>query len=307
MFSYRVAEVRRIARPSKRVRWVCAAVLGLVASLTAAAIAEGSALAAEEVVPSPAAPAPASPAPAPAAPPAPAPVAPAEPAPTPEQKEAQAEAAEQAAEREEERHEREAEEKEEKEEREEEARRDGPGTLLGGDDGKIDFGGYGGFNVLGSEVADGWGLLIGGEAGLLLDHRFSIGLAGYGLASRVEGPRFSDGERSILGFGYGGLTLRYQIVGKGPIYLSLGSLVGAGAIALFEQDDDELEFNEDEQSVNGFLVVEPSLQVHANLTRWMRLGLDGSYRFVHGVNSYGYEERDLRGWSFGGHLQFGWF
>jgi hypothetical protein len=198
-------------------------------------------------------------------------------------------------------------EREDEDHEEDEEPRDGPGTLLGGDDGKIDFGGYGGLTVQGSEIADGWGLLLGGEAGLLLDHRFAIGIGGHGLASRVEGPRFSDGARSVLGFGYGGVALRYQIVGKGPVYVSLGTLVGAGAIALFEEVDDEWEFHESEQSINGFLVIEPSLQVHANLTRWMRLGLDGSYRFVHGVNSYGYQERDIRGFAFGGHLQFGWF
>src|SRR5690606_23611144 len=103
----------------------------------------------------------------------------------------------------------------------------------------------------------------------------------------VEGPRFSNGNESLLGFGYGGLSLRYQFVCEGPIYASFGTLIGGGVIAIFERsDDDTLDFNENEQSANGFLVVEPSAQVHANLTHWMRLGLNGSYRFVHGVNSY---------------------
>lgn len=305
------------ARTSSRVRVVAIAVLALVISLLVASWAGGTAWAAENTGNQPVA-APAAPAPAPAAPaPAPAAPAPASASATPpplteEQREQQEEAAQEAAERaEEERERREEEECEEEEDREERAKaeqRDGPGTLLGGKDGKIDFGGYGGLTLLGTEVAGQWGFMSGGEAGLLLDHRFAMGGAGFWLTSKVRGPRFPDDTSSVLGFGYGGLSLRYQIVGDGPIYVSLGSLIGGGAIALFEySDEDGLEFNDDERSANGFFVVEPSVQVHANLTRWMRLGLNGSYRFVHGVNSYGFEEKDLRGWSFGGHLQFGWF
>lgn len=197
---------------------------------------------------------------------------------------------------------------EDEDEDEEKDNRRGPGALIGGDDKKMAFGGYGGVTALGTWISRTPSLLLGLEGGLLLDHRLAIGLAGFALSSRVEGPRFSNGNESLLGFGYGGLSLRYQFVCEGPIYASFGSLIGGGVIALFERsDDDTLEFNEDEQSANGFLVIEPSAQVHANLTHWMRLGLNGSYRFVHGVNSYGYEEKDLRGFSFGGHLQFGWF
>jgi len=328
---------------SPRVRLVWAAGLGLLIALLVATWAEGVAWAAEPGVAPPApppppaatpsAPTPAAtpsaptPAAAPSASAAPVPdaapaVTPATPAATAapaattaapvasaplsdEQREQQEEAAQEAAER---KQEQEEERREEEEERAEAEHRDGPGTLLGGKDGKIDFGGYGGITLLGTQVANQWGFMMGGEAGLLLDHRFSIGGAGYWLTSKVRGPRFPDDTASVLGFGYGGLLLHYQIVGDGPIYLSLGSLIGGGAIALFEYSEEEgLEFNDDEQSANGFFVVEPSVKVHANLTRWMRLGLDGAYRFVHGVNSYGFEEKDFRGWSFGGHMQFGWF
>ena len=57
----------------------------------------------------------------------------------------------------------------------------------------------------------------------------------------------------------------------------------------------------------GFFVFEPSFQGHANLTRWLRLTLNTSYRMVHGVDYKGLNERDLRGFSVGGALQVGWF
>lgn len=58
---------------------------------------------------------------------------------------------------------------------------------------------------------------------------------------------------------------------------------------------------------NAFFVAEPQLSAHANLTRFMRIGLDVSYRFTHGVTLRGYRDGDFRGLAAGAHVQFGWF
>lgn len=185
---------------------------------------------------------------------------------------------------------------------------DGPGTLLGGKDGKTDFGGYGGVSVHGSWFNDQAALLLGMEGGFLLDHRLVIGLAGYGVSSEVSGPRFQNGNESVLGLGYGGLMLRYQFVSDSPIYPSLGLLVGGGAMTLLEKvGDNDYEWDSEDPHGEIFFVAEPSLQLHANFTRWMRMSLHASYRFVGGVDAYGFEESDIRGVSLGGNLQFGWF
>ncbi len=205
-----------------------------------------------------------------------------------------------------------AEEEEERRERERcriEAEKEGaPGSLLGDRCEKPAFGGYGGITVLGAQVDQKAVVLTGVEGGMLFNHRLSIGLAGYVLSSELKGPDFENDAESQLAFGYGGVVGRYQFVNKGPVYASAGLFVGGGLISLLERKNDEsLDFNDENKSANGFLIVEPTVQVHANLTRWMRLGLDASYRFVHGVDYFDYKEKDFRGVSLGGHLQFGWF
>lgn len=184
----------------------------------------------------------------------------------------------------------------------------GPRPLFGADGQKIHVGGFGGLSAGGTWMNDQTGALLGVEGGVILDHRLVLGLSAYGLASEINGPRFENGNESLFAFGYGGLTMRYQIVGEGPIYGSVGTLIGGGALTLIEKLD-ETDWDWDDENAEGdlFFVVEPSVQLHANFTRWMRMGISAGYRVVSGVNNYGLTEADLRGLSFGANLQFGWF
>jgi hypothetical protein len=189
---------------------------------------------------------------------------------------------------------------------------DGPATLIDGDGEKMHVGGYGGLSVLGTSIYKSGGLLVGGEGAILLDHRLAIGLAGFGLASEVKGPDLTNGEESILGFGYGGAVFRYHLVSKrSPVTASLGTLIGAGGLTLIEKStsdefDPEYDYSEDAEA-NAFFVAEPSVQANLHLTRWMRLGVSGGYRFVRGPTLRGVSDEDLEGVTAGGHLQFGWF
>ena len=316
---------------SARVRALCAATVGLIAGLLAASLAEGAALAADEVQAMPA-----DPSEVVAAPPSSSEEsqtdAPADDSTTDsaekksdskgqaideesahqqpqseEEAEEAEEAREEARELQEELEEEEQERREQERCRKEQAERGGPGAIVGDRCGDTSIGGYGGATIVGSRLDKTTMLLLGIEGGVIIDHRLSIGLAGFGMATEIKGPAFPNGADSVLGFGYGGVKVHYSIVGHGPIYLSAGVLVGGGVIALLERRDDSVEFNDETKSANGFLVVEPSVQLHANLTHWMRIGLDGGYRFVHGVDYFDYQEKDIRGVTLGGHVQFGWF
>jgi hypothetical protein len=198
---------------------------------------------------------------------------------------------------------------EEDEEEEEPETYDGPATVLGGRDDKIAIGGYGGVTVLGTALDKQAAVLVGGEAALLLDHRFALGLGGMGLANEVNGPAFSNGDPSALGFGYGGGIMRYHLLSeRSPLALSLGALVGAGGLTVLRKVGPyEYEYEDDPEDVDVFFVAEPSIQAHLYLTRWMRLGLNGSYRYVHFTSRDRYTDSDLGGFAGGGHLQFGWF
>ena len=153
-------------------------------------------------------------------------------------------------------------------------------------------------------------MLIGLEGGIILNRSLIFGAAAYGLASEIDGPDFANGNESNLGVGYGGFMMRYQYPATSAIYGSLGVLVGGGGVSLLERIDRdglEIEYDSRDYKTDSFFVVEPSLQGHANLTRWMRIGLHASYRITQGVGRFdGIEEKQLNGPSFGANLHFGW-
>lgn len=176
---------------------------------------------------------------------------------------------------------------------------DGPPLAFGK---KLDVGGYGGLDVAYTRMFGRDGALMGAQGALLLDHRLSLGVAGYGFTNPQQGPVDGFGNEQRFETGYGGVTIRYALYTPSlPVYVSVGTLVGAGAIALVSDED------HDDEDEDVFGVVQPDVTVHANLTQWMRLGVTAGYRFTSGVARNGYDEGDVNGWVVGGQLQFGSF
>lgn len=186
---------------------------------------------------------------------------------------------------------------------------DGPPMLFGS--GKITVGGYGGFSAAYTNMLNRDGALLGFEGAILIAHRLSLGFAGYGFSRNPDGPPALDGSSRDFGTGYGGFVARYAFFTGLPVYPSVGLLVGGGAVVLHrdEWDDRDYESDPDDQhgtDGDGFFVAQPELSLHANVTRWMRLGLTGGYRFTRGVGRFGLSEGDLNGVVLGGNIQFGW-
>jgi hypothetical protein len=178
--------------------------------------------------------------------------------------------------------------------------------LLFGDD--FDVGGYGGIDVLYSRMFGQSGALVGLSGALLLDHRLSLGVAGYGWTNSQSAPPDALGNAQRFETGYGGFTVRYAFyLPQAPVYLSVGALVGGGAIGLANEDQEDFDSFEDNNDEDVFAVIQPDVTLHANLTPWMRLGVTAGYRFTSGVDKHGYDESDVNGVVVGGQLQFGAF
>jgi len=175
-----------------------------------------------------------------------------------------------------------------------------PATLFGGDQAVV-FGGFGGLNVRYTRVLGNDAVWVGGEGALLLNHAFSVGAGGGGIANEINPTK-----QTRLDFGYGGLILRYHFFSSEIVNFAVGGLIGAGSIGVHDRnlDADQVDWEEVGETV---FVFEPELGLYLNVTRWMRIGLTGGYRFVSGVEKNDLSETDVRGAAGGGAVQFGWF
>jgi hypothetical protein len=190
---------------------------------------------------------------------------------------------------------------------------EGPPLLFGGGK-KVKVGAYGALGGAYTRFMGRDSGLVSLEGALLVDHRFSIGLVGYGFTRTPRGPDDYDGTRRELGAGYGGVAIRYSWLSSLPIYPTFGVVLGGGAVSLHRDadyyDDDHHDWDDDDwdsDRLDPFLLVQPELAVQANATRWLRLGVNVGYRFTGGVGRFGLEERDLNGVVAGGTIAFGWF
>jgi hypothetical protein len=182
---------------------------------------------------------------------------------------------------------------------------DGPPLLFGDD---FDVGGYGGVDVLYSRMFGQDGAVVGLSGAVLLDHRLSLGIAGYGWTNSQSAPPDALGNAQRFETGYAGATIRYALfLPSAPVYVSVGALFGGGAISLVDDEGDDFEDFDESDREDVFAVLQPDVTLHANLTSWMRLGLTAGYRFSAGVDKHGYDEGDVNGVVVGGQVQFGSF
>jgi hypothetical protein len=182
----------------------------------------------------------------------------------------------------------------------------GPPLLFGK---SLDVGGYGGLDVAYSRMFGRDGVVAGAQGAVLINHRLALGIAGYGWSNPLDGPAAPNGDARRFETGYGGFTAHYSVYfDQLPIYFTVGALVGAGAIDLTDENHDNgFDGFDDRPSEDVFAVFQPDVAVHANLTKWMRLGLTAGYRLTSGVDQLGFQESDVNGLMLGGQIQFGAF
>jgi hypothetical protein len=178
-----------------------------------------------------------------------------------------------------------------------------PRALVGG---PVSHGGFGGPSLAYARVRGEDGLFLGGRGGWIAGHRLVLGGGGYGLVNRVAPP---EGATAVtadyrMSFGYGGLWLEYIIMPMSVVHASVGTLVGGGGVSYHRWHGHAA--GAENQSDTVF-VAEPTVALEVNLTRFMRLALEGRYRMVGGVDLVGLDAGDLRGFAFGTLLKFGKF
>jgi len=176
--------------------------------------------------------------------------------------------------------------------------------------GRITSGGYGAPVQRLSTVAGNTVLLSGLEGGWIINHRFVLGAAGYGLATQnVRNPssplRDSRGRAPIVEMGYGGVTLGWVQQPMERVHLTVQALVGGGGVT-YDVGDIAGVRMEDAPN-DAFFLTEPSMHAELNVTSFFRVALGAGYRFVSGAQLDGLGDADLRGASASLTLKFGRF
>ena len=166
-------------------------------------------------------------------------------------------------------------------------------TLIG-NFGEISHGGFGAPVTKFTNVNGEFGVLCGVRGGWIINHKVSLGLGGYGLATNTELANSALGETRYLNFGYGGFEFEYVLSSDDVIHLTFSGLIGGGSADYrFNKFADEDFDHDNDFERDDFFVAEPAINAEVNVTSFFRVNFGFGYRFISGVNNSYISENDL--------------
>jgi len=124
--------------------------------------------------------------------------------------------------------------------------------------------------------------------GMVIDHSFTIGLAGQGWVNR-QGMYYENIEDTVGAYlegGYGGLMLEYTLFPGSAVHLTFPVLIGGGGanyisgVETYEWDDDEWDTDYEMLDFDTFFVIQPGIRAEISLLSFMRLNAGISYRYI---------------------------
>ena len=132
-------------------------------------------------------------------------------------------------------------------------------------------------------------VFLGGlSVGVILNHFFSVGLAGYGILNSgnlwyaFDGPLDAPDGAYLYG-GYGGVKFEFRVLPTSPIHLNFPILVGGGGLVYNTWTYSNHNYNNYDGSTidsDAFFVVEPGVMVELNLVKFLRFDAGISYRYA---------------------------
>jgi hypothetical protein len=160
--------------------------------------------------------------------------------------------------------------------------------------------GYGSWDNKFTQLAGQDALIIGAHGGVIFNSYFSFGLGAYGSATTVDIAGTNPETSLDLSMGYTGLMMGFNVMPRKVVHFSIPLFVGVGNL--------ELEHNNAFVENSAFLLFEPGLQLEVNVVQFMKIGLGGGYRMVHGINLRNpVTDEDLTYWTGNFSLIFGKF
>ena len=184
-------------------------------------------------------------------------------------------------------------------------------TLFGKGKSKPTITAYGALSNTYSRIDGQAAVFTGAYGGVLFNHKFFLGLGGYGLVTDHHG---FDSEGNMdrsneIKMGYGGIVVGYTFMSEKRIHATTSLLIGAGAAVNGYHKDYPDSHGDHFRSLDesDFSVLEPTVSVEANMTNWFRISLGAGYRFVRGVEMAGLCDSKLSAPTMNLSLKFGKF
>ncbi len=190
---------------------------------------------------------------------------------------------------------------------------------------KISSGGYGSFSVGYSQIDGKDAIQLGGRAAWIANHRFALGLAGYGFFNSIQKNYdvYEDPSNYFLTGGYGGLFFEPIIMPNKPVHVSFPILLGVGGVSAIQSQNWTSSYHDSNVTyydTDAFVVFEPGVDIEFNIVKFFRVALGASYRLTNGVNlRYKYlddnydeqtitiDKNALNSFTFNIGFKFGWF
>ncbi len=162
---------------------------------------------------------------------------------------------------------------------------------------KPTVGGYGAGTAEITNLNGDPALSLGAYGGVLLNHKWLIGLAGSNIIFKQEVGEVKEKYQ----FNYYGLYSEYRFMPERNVNLSVGV---TSALAWLERENS----NEDMKKEGDFTnVIQPKIGLNIKVTKFMQVQAYGSYRFTGNTNSSSYSGKNFNGASAGVGLVFGAF
>lgn len=158
--------------------------------------------------------------------------------------------------------------------------------------------GFGGFDMLYSSIGGSYTVGAGGSGGVLVSNQVFFG--GFGMGSTIDKSYQIDNSLyDNVSMGYGGLMFGYIFNGRAAIHPAFFIQTGWGGINFYD---------EMKSLTDNVFVLNPSLEMELNFTRFFRVAIGAHYQYTMGVNKFSeLSSEDFSGP--GGKLsfRFGWF
>lgn len=165
---------------------------------------------------------------------------------------------------------------------------------------EVSLSGYGAPEVKFSAINNRFALLSGGKGGVIINEKFVLGAAGYGVLVPRDIHVKQNSTDEKIGIGYGGFLFEYYLFPRSLVTWSFGMLIGGGATTMGGTSGNG-------SPMDRFFAFEPAAHVYVNVVRFLRAGVGVSYRYTYGLKMDGLADRGFRNPSIGIVFEFGWF